>query len=626
MQLGPTNIVRAAILAGQIDLYPEYTGNGAFFFHRESRPGMEGRRRRIRRGENAGPRREPSRLAQPAPANNTWVIAIRGDLPGFPERKCLDDLAAWLRDGGRLKLAASAEFVESAAALPAFEQTYGFHLRSDQLLTLSGGNTAATLRAAAEGISGVNAGMAYGTDGELAALGLIALCDDKGAQIVYAPAPVVRDSVLKEYQQIAAALDPVFAQPDAGDIAGAERPHRGQWRGCRRRGARLSSLAAFSAVIRNRVLPLLFAAAALAVAGSGLSRWRRTGCCRASRSGCSPLAIGGSASRSRRSAWRCSRPRWCRRAGPCIAPPRCSPRALLLLVMAASGEAAASLATTVPALARISLGAAFWVLAGAAALAIIDLLQRAAAGTGERLAVAAIVIAGFAIMAQAGLFDALSLAREYRTREASFAAALIRHVELVAASVGAALLIGFPLGIAAVRRPHWQGPVFAVLNLLQTIPSIALFGLLIVPLSALAAAAPSLAALGVAGIGPAPAIVALILYALLPVVRNTVAGIAGVDPAIVDAARGMGMNERQLFRQVQLPLAMPLLLAGLRIVTVQTIGLAVVAALIGAGGLGTFVFAGLGQYAADLVLLGALPTIALALAADFLLQFADRSG
>jgi osmoprotectant transport system permease protein len=159
-----------------------------------------------------------------------------------------------------------------------------------------------------------------------------------------------------------------------------------------------------------------------------------------------------------------------------------------------------------------------------------------------------------------------------------------------------------------------------VLNLLQTIPSIALFGLLIVPLSALAAAAPALAAFGIAGIGPAPAIVALILYALLPVVRNTVAGIAAVDPAVTDAARGMGMSERQLFRQVQLPLAMPLLLAGLRIVTVQTIGLAVVAALIGAGGLGTFVFAGLGQYAADLVLLGSLPTIALALGADFLMQ------
>jgi osmoprotectant transport system substrate-binding protein len=211
IQLGPTNILRAAIIAGQIDIYPEYTGNGAFFFHRETDPVWKD----AAAGYEAVKKldREANRLVwlRPAPANNTWVIAVRSDLPGFPARRCLSDLAAWLAEGGRLKLAASAEFVESAAALPAFEKTYGFHLNSDQLLTLSGGNTAATLRAAAEGISGVNAGMAYGTDGELAALGLITLCDDKGAQTVYAPAPVVREAVLDRYPQIAAALDPVFA-------------------------------------------------------------------------------------------------------------------------------------------------------------------------------------------------------------------------------------------------------------------------------------------------------------------------------------------------------------------------------------------------------------------------------
>ena len=225
-----------------------------------------------------------------------------------------------------------------------------------------------------------------------------------------------------------------------------------------------------------------------------------------------------------------------------------------------------------------------------------------------------------AVMAHAGLLDALSLAREYKTRHDLFATALVRHVVLVAAAVGPAVLIGVPLGVALVRHPHRQGPLFAVLNLLQTIPSIALFGLLLVPLSALANAVPTLAQLGVGGIGPAPAVIALILYALLPIVRNSVAGIAGVDPAVIDAARGMGMTRRQLFWRVELPLALPLLLAGLRIVTVQAVGLAVVAALIGAGGLGSFVFEGLGQYAADLVLLGALPAIGLALAADFLLQ------
>src|ERR1041385_2619729 len=228
----------------------------------------------------------------------------------------------------------------------------------------------------------------------------------------------------------------------------------------------------------------------------------------------------------------------------------------------------------------------------------------------------------FVVMAQAGLFEALSLAREYHPRTDFFAGALVRHLLLVAAAVGPALAIGFPLGVLAARRPRVQGSLFAVLNLLQTVPSVALFGLLIVPLSALAIAAPPLATIGVGGIGPAPAIIALILYALLPVVRNSMAGIAGVDAGVIDAGRGMGMTRRQLFWRAELPLAAPVLLAGLRIVIVQAIGLAVVAALIGAGGLGSFVFQGLGQYAADLVLLGALPAIGLALAADFLLQSA----
>jgi osmoprotectant transport system permease protein len=294
--------------------------------------------------------------------------------------------------------------------------------------------------------------------------------------------------------------------------------------------------------------------------------------------------------------------------------------ALFLLVPGAAGNAAASLAAGAPPLARISLGAAFWVLLGATALALVDALQRIGAGPVGRLAVIGAIAGALALMAYAGVFDALSLAREYRTRHDLFAAALVRHIVLVAAAVGPAVLIGVPLGIAAARRPRAQGPLFACLNLLQTIPSIALFGLLLVPLSALAAALPALAALGIGGIGPAPAVIALILYGLLPIARNTLAGIAGVDPAVIDAGAGMGMTGRQLFWRVELPLALPLLLAGLRIVTVQAVGLAVIAALIGAGGLGSFVFEGLGQYAADLVLLGALPAIMLALAADFLLQ------
>jgi osmoprotectant transport system permease protein len=294
--------------------------------------------------------------------------------------------------------------------------------------------------------------------------------------------------------------------------------------------------------------------------------------------------------------------------------------AALLLVLAAAGNAAALVGDGAPGLARVSLGAGFWIMFAGAGLASVDSLQRAEAGTGIQLFAVVLVGASVAAMAAFGWFDTLSLMREYQTRRDVFAAALLRHIVLVAAAVGPGVVIGMPLGVLALRRQRFEAPLFAVLNLLQTVPSIALFGLLLVPLSALATVFPVLGELDIGGVGPAPAIIALVLYALLPVARNTLAGIAGVSAATLDAARGMGMTRRQVFWRVEIPLALPVLLAGLRIVIVQAIGLAVVAALIGAGGLGTFIFEGLGQYAADLVLLGALPAIAMALVVDFLLR------
>jgi osmoprotectant transport system substrate-binding protein len=211
LALGPTDIVRAAILSGQIDIYPEYTGNGAFFFHRENDPAWKNRRRGYDLVKTLDLKENHLVWLTPAPADNSWVIAVRADLARRHHLKTMEDFAHYVNHGGRIKLAASAEFVESPAALPAFEKTYGFHLSDRQLVTLAGGNTAATERAAAEEMSGVNAAMAYGTDGALPALGLVALADDKGAEIVYAPAPVVRAAVLKRYPAIAAALGPVFA-------------------------------------------------------------------------------------------------------------------------------------------------------------------------------------------------------------------------------------------------------------------------------------------------------------------------------------------------------------------------------------------------------------------------------
>ena len=216
--LGPTRIIRAAILTGAVDIYPEYTGNGAFFLHRETDPAW--------RDPAAGyalVKRldlEANRLVwlPPAPASNAWAIAVRGDVAETNGLATMEDFARWVNGGGKLRLAASAEFVESPAALPAFEATYGFKLTSDQILMLVGGNTAATIRAAAENISRVNAAMAYGTDGALAVLRLVVMQDTRHAQIIFAPAPVVRQSALETYPAIAPILAPAFAGLDVGTL------------------------------------------------------------------------------------------------------------------------------------------------------------------------------------------------------------------------------------------------------------------------------------------------------------------------------------------------------------------------------------------------------------------------
>jgi osmoprotectant transport system substrate-binding protein len=210
IQLGPTRIVRAAIVAGQIDIYPEYTGNAGLFFNIETDPAWKDPARGYEKVKALDLEKNNLIWLAPAPANNTWSIAVRKDLAEKQSLKTLEDLARYVAEGGRFKLAASAEFVESPAALPAFQSAYGFKLRQGQLLTLSGGDTAATIRAAAEQTSGVNAAMAYGTDGALAALGLAVLADTKGAQIVYQPAPVIRGAVLEKHPEIKHALDPVF--------------------------------------------------------------------------------------------------------------------------------------------------------------------------------------------------------------------------------------------------------------------------------------------------------------------------------------------------------------------------------------------------------------------------------
>ncbi len=186
-----------------------------------------------------------------------------------------------------------------------------------------------------------------------------------------------------------------------------------------------------------------------------------------------------------------------------------------------------------------------------------------------------------------------------------------QHLYLVAISTGVAIAVGVPVGIVITRRPRWRGPVLGLANVVQTIPSLALFGFLIpLPL--------------IGGIGARTAVVALVLYGLLPIVRNTYTGITGVDAAVREAGRGMGMTDRQLLLMVDLPLALGVILAGVRIATVVNVGTATIAAAIGAGGLGVYIFRGVAMVNDALILAGALPAALMALAADGLLGLAER--
>lgn len=212
LQLGATPIVRQALLAGEIDIYPEYTGNAAYFFDRADEPIWQDAQQGYDEAKKLDLAANRIVWLTPAPANNTWGIALREDVAAPNGVASLSDFGKFVAGGGSVKLAASAEFVNSAPALPAFQTAYGFTLAPDQLIVLSGGDTAATIQAAAAGTSGANAAMVYGTDGGIAFSGLRVLEDDKHVQPVYEPAPIVRQAVLDEYPQIAELLAPVFEQ------------------------------------------------------------------------------------------------------------------------------------------------------------------------------------------------------------------------------------------------------------------------------------------------------------------------------------------------------------------------------------------------------------------------------
>lgn len=301
----------------------------------------------------------------------------------------------------------------------------------------------------------------------------------------------------------------------------------------------------------------------------------------------------------------------------------------IMAVVLALGVAAGHLTPPNDTLARVAPSSGFWLLVLALALMLADALSRLRPALWLRWCLLLAALAAVAAILGSGALDAVSVMREYAARQDIFLREARAHLLLAFGSLGLAVLVGLPLGVAIYQARALRGPVLSILNILQTVPSLALFGIMIPIFGWIAANVPGAAQAGVAGIGVFPALVALFLYSLLPVVSNTLTGLTGVNPATREAAIGLGLTRTQVLAQVLVPLALPVLLAAVRIVLVQNIGLAVIAGLIGGGGFGTFVFQGLNQTAMDLVLLGALPTIALALTAgvslDLLVQSSRRT-
>ena len=215
---GATDVVRKALLAGQIDMYPEYTANGILIFLQNQKidPSvLKDAAQTYDTVKKLDLQVNNVVWLQPAPANNTWTVALTQKFATANNIKSMADWAAYVNSGKTVKIVGSQEFFSSAAAMPAFEKAYGFKLKNSQIVALATGDTAVTEKAAAQGTNGANAAMAYGTDGTISALGLVTLSDPKGAQPIYQPAPTVRKAIYDKYPELATILDPVFAKLDA---------------------------------------------------------------------------------------------------------------------------------------------------------------------------------------------------------------------------------------------------------------------------------------------------------------------------------------------------------------------------------------------------------------------------
>lgn len=293
---------------------------------------------------------------------------------------------------------------------------------------------------------------------------------------------------------------------------------------------------------------------------------------------------------------------------------------LFFLILLTGGPLAENFLTESIPYGRITLSSGFWISMASAFMILNGVLYHIQ-GRWKRFFFQALPIIILLIYYFTGSLNSLSITMEFLLKEERVISEIINHLKLSGTAVFLSLCLGIPLGILSWKRKRIEKPIFNFLNSVQTIPSLALFGLLIAPLSYLSFRYPLLREMGIQGIGNTPALIALTLYALLPVARNTYIGLSVVNVDTLQAGQGMGMGPVQLFFSVEVPMALPVILTGIRISAIQAVGNTAVASLIGAGGLGIFIFQGLGQGAPDLILLGVIPVITLAVLLDRLLSF-----
>lgn len=275
--------------------------------------------------------------------------------------------------------------------------------------------------------------------------------------------------------------------------------------------------------------------------------------------------------------------------------------------------------------ARLSLGVSAWLTVLATYIAIFSATHALKGSRGLRIAVSLPGVAAVVAMLLTGRLSSLSIMQEYAVNATSFNVALTQQLYYTLGATSVGLVLGLIAGVAAARMPRVEGPVFAALNIAQVLPALSFIGLLILPMAWLGANVPPLKAIGVSGIGWAPVFVVLLSYALYPITRNVFTALKTLDASVIDAAKGMGMQPAQRLFQVELPLAFPVVLAGVRIAAVQTTGAAILAALVGGGGLGQIVFFGVQQTASDLILLGVIPIVVMSLSIDASLRFLEST-